>query len=142
MIKNILIATVVFASLLIGWECYSRVNAHLMFVLPAPSKILECMLNRSDRLVFHSAATLKEMGGGFLIALAMAFPFAWGMYLWRSLRSILQPLFVVIQCIPMFALAPIMVFWFGWSYTAVVIPTALMIFFPLTMNIYQGLCST
>ncbi len=142
MLKNALIAAVVFTTILIVWECYSRINAHLMFVLPAPSKILLCMWDRSDRLLYHTMATLKEMGGGFIIALVMAFPFAWGMYLWRSLRTVLQPLFVVIQCIPMFALAPIMVFWFGWSYTAVVIPTALMIFFPLTMNIYQGICST
>lgn len=42
----------------------------------------------------------------------------------------------------MFALAPIMVLWFGWGYMAVLIPTALMIFFPFTLNIYQGLRST
>ena len=41
----------------------------------------------------------------------------------------------------MFALAPLMVFWFGWSYKAIVIPTALMLFFPLTMSIYHGFLS-
>jgi NitT/TauT family transport system substrate-binding protein len=61
---------------------------------------------------------------------------------YQSSRSLLQPLFIVIQCLPMFTLAPIMVIWFGWSFTAIVIPTALMIFFPLTLNIYQGLRST
>ena len=72
----------------------------------------------------------------------MAFPLAWAMDTWNSARCLLQPIFVVIQCIPMFALAPIMVLWFDLSYTAILIPTALMIFFPLTMNIYQGLRST
>ncbi|MCH9609108.1 MAG: hypothetical protein S4CHLAM45_08710 [Chlamydiales bacterium] len=38
----------------------------------------------------------------------------------------------------MFTLAPIMVIWFGWNLVAIVVPTALMIFFPLTLNIYQG----
>ncbi len=82
------------------------------------------------------------MAGGFTLALAIAFPFAWLMYLWKSLSGFMQPLFVILQSIPMFTLAPIMVFWFGWSYIAIIIPTALMIFFPLTMNIYQGLQST
>jgi len=35
-----------------------------------------------------------------------------------------------------------MVLWFDWSYLAVVVPTALMIFFPLTMNLYKGLVAT
>ncbi len=82
------------------------------------------------------------MIGGFILALAVAFPFAWMMYLWKSCRAILQPFFIMIQSIPMFTLAPIMVLWFGWSYLAIVLPTALMIFLPLTMNIYQGLVST
>jgi NitT/TauT family transport system substrate-binding protein len=90
----------------------------------------------------HTSITLKEMCAGFSLALAFAFPLAWAMMRFRSSRSLLQPLFIVIQCIPMFTLAPIMVFWFGWSYTAIVIPTALMILFPLTLNIYQGLRST
>lgn len=82
------------------------------------------------------------MLGGFLLALLVAFPLAWTMMRYQSSRTILQPLFIVTQCLPMFTLAPIMVIWFGWSYTAIAIPTALMIFFPLTLNIYQGLRST
>jgi NitT/TauT family transport system substrate-binding protein len=82
------------------------------------------------------------MLGGFVLALVMAFPFAWGMASKHTLRSILQPAFVIVQCIPMFTLAPLMVLWFGWSYIAIIVPTALMIFFPLTITIYQGLCST
>ena len=142
MYRKTLISLIVFALLLAAWEAYSRSNTHLLFVMPPPTKILSCFWNRLDRLAFHSLVTIKEMAGGIFLALLAAFPLAWGMYLWRTLRTILQPLFVVIQCIPMFTLAPIMVFWFDWSYTAIVIPTALMIFFPLTINIYQGLCST
>lgn len=78
------------------------------------------------------------MLGGFALAFMAAFPLAWLMVTIKTLRNILQPIFVLIQCIPMFALAPLMIIWFDWSYTAIVIPTALMIFFPLTMNIYQG----
>jgi len=95
-----------------------------------------------DRFCLHTGVTLKEMCCGFFLALSFAFPLAWMMMRFHTARSFLQPIFIVIQCIPMFTLAPIMVVWLGWGYTAIIIPTALMTFFPLTLNIYQGLRST
>ncbi len=124
------------------WEFSSRTLPHLLFILPAPSEILCTLWELRARFCLHTYCTFKEMLGGFFLALAAAFPLAWTMMRYQSSRSLLQPLFIVIQCLPMFTLAPIMVIWFGWSFTAIVIPTALMIFFPLTLNIYQGLRST
>ncbi len=82
------------------------------------------------------------MLGGFALAFFGSFPAAFMMAQWKMTRAVLQPFFVVVQCIPMFALAPLMVLWFDWSFFAVVVPTALMIFFPLTMNLYRWLVST
>ena len=140
--KTFWIPAAVFMLLFGVWELASWVFSDLLFVLPAPSKIFTAIWQRSDRFLFHMGVTLNEMAGGFVLAFVVAFPLAWVMALYKSARLVLQSLFIVIQCIPMFALAPIMILWFDWSYTAIVIPTALMIFFPLTMNIYQGLIST
>lgn len=142
MSKNILWPLLAFLLLIIGWEWSSRHYQEIVLVLPAPSLVMLRIWEKSDRFLFHSLFTLKTMLGGFFIAFAIAFPLAWLMLLWVSVRRVLQPLFVIIQCVPMFTLAPIMVIWFGWSFAAIVIPTALMIFFPLTINIYQGLRST
>lgn len=136
--SNILRLTLLFGCLLGIWEWYSMSLDEMLFVLPPPSKIFMRFVEGWDRFLMHTGVTLKEMGGGFALAFILAFPLAWIMYLWNTARLVLQPLFVLIQCIPMFALAPIMVIWFDWSYTAILIPTALMIFFPLTMNLYQG----
>lgn len=131
-----------FTALLLFWEWAAGTFCHLLFILPAPSAIFKTLWLMQGRFWLHTNETLKEMCGGFLLALVCAFPLAWTMMRFKSSRSFLQPLFIVIQCLPMFALAPIMVVWFGWGYMAIVIPTALMIFFPLTLNIYQGLRST
>ncbi|NGX46397.1 MAG: putative thiamine biosynthesis protein [Chlamydiae bacterium] len=112
------------------------------FILPSPLNILSTLFSHHNRLSVHALATLKEMGCGFFLALLVAFPLGWIMLSYKTSRLLLQPFFIVIQCLPMFTLAPIMVIWFGWSFTAIVIPTALMIFFPLTLNIYHGLRST
>lgn len=124
------------------WEISTFVFRNQSLILPAPTAIFMRLLHNSDRFVFHSRTTFYEMIGGFFLALSISFPFGFLMYVFRGARLVLQPLFIFIQCVPMFALAPIMVIWFGWSYTAIVIPTALMIFFPLTISIYQGLAST
>lgn len=140
--RKILLCIVVFGLLGVVWEASSRTYDSLQFMLPAPSKISAVLWEQSGRLSFHTWTTLKEMAGGFALALVFSFPLAWIMALFGPLRTLLQPVFVASQCIPMFALAPIMVLWFGWTYTAIVVPTALMVFFPLTINIYQGLCCT
>lgn len=140
--KKILFPFLAFASLLIIWEMFSYASAHLFLVLPSPSSVFMELLDKTDQFIFHGKATLKVMLGGCALAFAIAFPFAWIMFLSNNARLILQPLLVITQCVPMFALAPIMVIWFGWTYSAIVIPTALMIFFPLTMSLYQGLRAT
>lgn len=130
--------------LLLGgiWEFCAQTRPGLLFVLPAPSAIFATLIEMRHRFAFHTLCTLKEMLGGFVLALTIAFPLAWMMMRYHTTRTLLQPLFILIQCVPMFTLAPLMVIWFGWNYIAIVIPTALMIFFPLTLNIYQGLRST
>jgi NitT/TauT family transport system substrate-binding protein len=131
-----------FILLLLLWECAVCYFTHLLFILPRPSEIFKTLWEMRTRFWFHTFVTFKEMFAGFLLALFFAFPLAWTMMRYKTTRSLFQPLFIIIQCIPMFTLAPIMVVWFGWGYIAIIIPTALMIFFPLTLNIYQGLRST
>jgi NitT/TauT family transport system substrate-binding protein len=142
MVRRICWAMFTFTVLILCWEVSFHYTTDMHFILPSPLEILNQMYMNSDRLTFHSLETFKVMIGGIILSLIIAFPTAWLMSNWGTANLILQPLFVISQCIPMFTLAPIMVLWFGWSYTALVVPTALMIFLPLTMNIYHGIKST
>lgn len=140
--KNVLISSLFFLLFLSLWEVFSQIFIEFRFVLPPPSAVILKIVNQSDLFIKHSQVTIREMAGGFIIAFLVAFPLAWVMYMWKSSCLFLDPLFVILQSLPMFTLAPLMVLWFGWSYTAIVIPTALMIFLPLTLNTYQALAST
>ncbi len=128
--------------LLLVWETSVAQSAHWQFVLPQPSRIAASVVEMHEQLFVHSVATSKVIAGGLLLALSVAFPLAVVMVLSASCRRVLSPLLVLSQCLPMFALAPLMVVWFGWTYTATLIPTALMVFFPVTTNLYQGMVST
>lgn len=140
--KQALIVTLIVIGIFLLWEIWSIQNPHFAFVLPSPSKVWARLLEKSDRFLFHSAVTLQEIVIGFVLALTVAFPVAWAMNVWSWARVTIQPLVIIIQCIPVFTLAPLMIIWFGWSLTAIIIPTAMTIFFPLTISIYQGFRST
>lgn len=137
-----LLPIIFFLSLFLLWEIICLLLDPIAFVLPKPSCVSQRLFEKPYRFAFHTLCTIKEMIGGVAISFSIAFPLAWLMQRYRTARTTLQPLFIIIQCMPTFALAPIMVLCFGWSYTAIVVPTSLMIFFPLTLNIYKGLSST
>ncbi len=127
--------------LLCIWEIVSGSAGWLLFVLPPPSAIAMGLWSHGDRFVLHSLVTLREMLGGLALALLVSISLATMMVTWRGAKQVLHPIIVFTQALPMFALAPLMVIWFGWSYFSVVIPTALMTFVPLTLSLYQGLKS-
>jgi NitT/TauT family transport system permease protein len=60
----------------------------------------------------------------------------------RIARRVVMPYVIVSQAIPKFALAPLLVIWFGFGVTPKVIIAALIAFFPLLENTYLGLTST
>ena len=60
----------------------------------------------------------------------------------RTLSSWLLPVLIVSQAIPVFALAPILMLWFGYGMASKVVMAALIIFFPVTSACYDGLRRT
>lgn len=131
-----------FCALFCVWEVFLWYHPLWRAILPSPVRVLARLYTGWDRFLLHSMATLNKIIGGLAISLLVAFPLAWWMIQSHTVKMWIQPLIVLMQGMPMFAIAPIMVLLFDWSYTAVVIPTALMIFFPLTISIYRGFAST
>ena len=60
----------------------------------------------------------------------------------EKIEKAIYPIVVVTQTVPITALAPIFVLWFGYSIWSKVIVTILITFFPITVNVYDGLRST
>lgn len=128
--------------LALSWELCAWIYPRWGLLFPPLSQSTLRLFSQPQGFAFHAWVTLKEMTAGLALAGACALPLAWLMARFNWARLSLQPLFVLIQCVPMFTLAPLMVLCFGWSFFAIVIPTALMVFFPLTLNIYQGIRAT
>jgi NitT/TauT family transport system substrate-binding protein len=121
------------------WEYLARAREDLILILPPPSSIIETFFCRFDRIFFHAKATFSEMMGALFIALFTALPLVWCMVRFQSVNTLVQGLFIIFQSLPTFCLAPILIMWFGWGLLAIIIPSSLMMLFPLTMSIYKGL---
>lgn len=141
MTKRTLYKLLVLTFLCALWEAVARQNSAVNFIFPQPSKILTCCLLSYKLILFHCWHTLQSILGSFFLACFLAVCIASLMLIFPPLQQFFHPLFIFIQCTPMFALAPLIVLWAGWGIQAVIIPTTLTILFPLTITIYQGITS-
>lgn len=122
------------------WETVSRLGLVPSFILPAPSAIWTALIEQR-RLLFeqHLPATLQEVLIGFALSVSCGTLLGAGMHMFRPLEKALYPLLIISQTIPLIALSPIFIMWFGytlWSKVAVVFLTA---FFPVVVGTYDGL---
>ena len=136
------LALILFVLLLaVLWETIGNMNS-MTFILPPLTSVMRSLW--VDRFLFweHSLATLRIMCGGLLLALCVAVPVSCLMRAFKSVGRLLGPILIASQCLPIFAIAPLMLMWFGWGYVAILIPTSLMLFFPLCVAMNHGLQAT
>jgi ABC-type nitrate/sulfonate/bicarbonate transport system permease component len=123
-------------------EFGSRAGWIPAFVLPAPSAVMMAMTDNFDVLAGHSAQTLLEVAIGFSLASVFGMLTALAMSAIPLLRRMLMPWFIASQTIPLVALAPLMLVWFGFGLEPKVIIVVLACFFPITVSFFDGLGRT
>jgi len=112
------------------------------FILPPPLLVFEKLLANYSLLFDHALITLSEIVLGLILGICMGLLFALQMLLFKPVRRWLLPVLIASQAIPVFALAPILMLWFGYGMTSKVVMAALIIFFPITTTCFDGLRHT
>jgi NitT/TauT family transport system permease protein len=92
-------------------------------------------------LWWHTQITLTEILGGLVLGLSTAVVLGYLMAKSHLLERFLSPYIVASQSIPIVALAPLLVIWFGTGRLSKVLVCALTIFFPMLMNTMVGVRS-
>ena len=85
--------------------------------------------------------TLREAVIGFLLAVVVGLVLATLVTISRVLRLALYPLIVASQAMPVIALAPLLVVWFGYGPTSKILVATLIAFFPIVVSTAAGLAS-
>ncbi|WP_024614286.1 ABC transporter permease [Clostridium sp. Ade.TY] len=140
--KKYMPSIIILTLFLFIWEVVARyINA--MYILPSPSKVLEETWKLRDVLfTVHLKATLEVAVLGIVISIFLGVSLAIIMNLNETVERALYPLVVITQTIPITALAPLFILWFGYGISSKVVVTVLMTFFPITVNVYDGFKST
>ncbi|MDQ3328310.1 MAG: ABC transporter permease [Chloroflexota bacterium] len=123
------------------WEVVVRAAGVDPVVLPAPTRVLAATRDSAGLLAQHTQQTLLEAALGLGLALLAGCGLGAMVTLSPFLRRSVYPLLVVSQTIPMIALAPLLVLWFGFGIVPKLLVVALVCFFPLSVAVADGLGS-
>ena len=134
---------VVLVAVLLGtWEAYARSSGVSPFVLPAPSQVLGSLWEFRGEAVRHAVPTILETVVGFSLSIAAATLVAIGLDRSTWARRAVEPLLVASQTVPIVAIAPLVVVWFGFGLLPKVLIVVLVTFFPITIALLDGFAST
>jgi NitT/TauT family transport system permease protein len=123
------------------WEAACIVMKIPDYIVPAPHRVLEKLVDSWPLLYAHSLTSIAEILLGFVLASLCALVCAIAMVHSRRAEAVLEPFLVVSQVIPKVALAPLFIIWFGHGILPKIIIAMLIAFFPVLVNAVVGLRS-
>jgi NitT/TauT family transport system permease protein len=131
----------VFVVGLILWQVLPPALGIETYILPKASEVWDAMKENSStfwQAVFTSAWTALL---GFLLSALLGVIAACAMATWRPLERTLFPYMVLLSTVPIIAIAPLIVVWFGTGSLSILIITVIIGFFPVVANTVVGLHS-
>ncbi len=108
------------------------------YILPTPWKIILSIFRDRAALADHLRVTMIETSIGLALATVVGLLVAAFMYRFKFSGEIIYPYLVLSQAIPLIAIAPLILIWFGLGITAKIIIVGFICFFPIGVNAYEG----
>jgi len=134
-------ACLVFLAILIVWQTVVTVNSIPLAILPSPLRVAQTIVTDADTLASNTGVTMVEIVLGFVSGALVGMVTGILIFYSRALERMLYPLIVASQMIPVFAIAPLLIIWFGFGMSPKIIIAAVGVFFPICVNQVEGLRS-
>ena len=124
----------------LAWEAVVRLNRFPAFILPLPRQVWRRFLAvlADGTLARHTQITLGEILAGLALGLLTASVLGYLIAKSHRLEQALTPYIVASQAIPIVAVAPLLIIWFGSGLRSKVLICALIVFFPILINTVVG----
>lgn len=123
-------------------ELLTRCGLIANYMLPAPSDVLRSLFIDAEELWRGFLSTSLSAVIGWVASSVFGFAAALAMSLSDSLRRALLPYAVFFQTVPVIALAPVLVIWFGFGRPTVIACAFIVSVFPVIASTHLGLRST
>ena len=130
---------VTFIVIIIFWYIICLLFKLPSFILPSPDLVAIALFNNFSEILNHSSITLLEILLSLFFGIVLGSFFAVLISLSETLKRWIMPLLLASQSIPVFALAPILVLWFGYGISSKVIIGTIIVFFPIASNFSDAL---
>ncbi len=131
----------VFICLLGFWQAVIGLNQLPAYILPGPLAVAEVLGRRYPSLLRSLWITTEEAAGGLVASIAVGIGVAMIFAQWRWLRQTLYPYTILLQTVPIVAIAPLIINWAGAGIFAVTVVTFIICLAPVIANTTQGLIS-
>lgn len=139
--KNNILPLIFIIVLLFSWEFLIPYFKVPHYIVPRFSKVLVALWSQKELLYKHSVITVGEALLGLVLSIIVGILCAFSIYRWKSIEKTLYPIIIFSQTIPIIALSPIMVMWFGYTIWSKVTVVILFCFFPIVVSTLEGLNS-
>jgi NitT/TauT family transport system permease protein len=126
---------------LVLWSLVARLGDFPAFILPGPGLVWARLLQAlgDGSLIRHTWVTLQEVLTGLALGVAAAIALGYLLAKSHAFERLLSPFIVASQSVPVVAIAPLLVIWFGPGLISKVLICALIVFFPVLVNTVVGL---
>lgn len=137
--RRLALTLLMLAGLVVIWAWVASLDSVDDLTLASPREVAQAFQDDWSLLWDNAWVTLQEVLLGLAIAVVVGVVSAVGMHLSRTLRDAAYPLLVGSQAIPIVVLAPIFVLAFDYGIGPKLAIVALICFFPITVNVLDGL---
>lgn len=122
------------------WQLLLLLKPYPDFILPSPQQVFIRFLGvlQNGLLFYHAQVTLIEILIGLILGFSTAFSCGYFLTKFSLAEKILAPFIVGFQAIPILALAPLLIIWFGAGISSKILVCALTLFFPVLINTLVG----
>jgi len=127
---------------ILTWQVICRLLEIPKYLLPAPTDIVEAWAENFSNLLGALISTFVSALIGFGLSIVIGMSVALLMSQSKIIERSIFPYAVLLQTIPIVAIAPLIVIWFGAGMPAVVCIAFLISVFPIITNTTAGLTST
>jgi NitT/TauT family transport system permease protein len=134
-------ALAVFGALLFVWQLVIWVFHVQKFMLPSPWAVAQAVVARFPSLMMSLAITAEESLGGLIASIVVGVLIALLFAQSRWVRTMLYPYTILLQTVPILAIAPLILMWVGAGAAAVTFIAFIISLAPIIANTTQGLIS-
>jgi NitT/TauT family transport system permease protein len=134
---------VAFAVFVLAWKVVVVASNLPPYILPSPETVAIRFVGavRDGTIEPHLRTTLVEVLFGFSVGVSLALVAGYALARSALVERLLSPYLVAAQAVPILALAPLLVLWFGNGLLSKVVICALIVFFPVAIATMVGIRS-